>query len=76
MPEFVLDASALLALLNAEPGAELVSEALPHAAISTINLSEVVAKLVEAGMPEDAIRVALSTLPLIIMPFDLDQAFE
>ena len=76
MPEAVLDASALLALLNAEPGAELVSEALPHAAISTINLSEVVAKLVEAGMPEDAIRDALSTLPLTIIPFDLDQAFE
>lgn len=29
MAEVVLDASALLALLNAEPGAEVVADALP-----------------------------------------------
>ena len=76
MAEVVLDASALLALLNAEPGAELVAEALPGAAISAVNLSEVVAKLSDAGMPERAIRQALQPLGLDIVPFDEEQAYE
>ncbi len=75
MPEVVLDASALLALLNREPGAELVAAALPSAAVSTLNLSEEVAKLAEAGVPEEAIRVALQGLPLEVVPFDQEQAY-
>jgi PIN domain nuclease of toxin-antitoxin system len=35
----VLDASALLALINAEPGGETVAAALPDAAISVVNLT-------------------------------------
>ena len=76
MPEVVLDASALLALLNAETGSELVAEALPVATISTVNLSEVVAKLADAGMPDEAIREALQGLHLDADPFDLEQAYE
>ncbi|MBI2872580.1 MAG: type II toxin-antitoxin system VapC family toxin [Chloroflexi bacterium] len=76
MPEAVLDASALLALLNAEPGAEVVAAALPQAAISAVNLSEVVAKLADAGMPEAAVREALQGLALDVVPFDTDQAYE
>ena len=76
MPEVVLDASALLALLTAEPGADLVAGALPQAAISALNLSEVVAELTEAGMPEGAIRDTLQALPFRVVPFDLEQAYE
>lgn len=76
MPEVVLDASALLALLNAEQGAELVAEALPEAAISAVNLSEVVAKLAEAGMPAGAIRQAMRGLGLEVIPFDEEQAYQ
>ncbi len=76
MAEVVLDASALLALLNGEPGADLVAAALPRAAISALNLSEVVAKLAEAGMPETAIREALQGLQLDVVPFDVEQAYE
>ena len=45
----VLDASALLALLLAEPGAARVAALLPDATVSAVNLSEVVAKLAEHG---------------------------
>ena len=76
MAEVVLDASALLALLNAEPGAEHVAEVLPQAAISAVNLSEVVAKLADAGMPDQAIRDALQGLPLDVVPFDTEQAYQ
>src|SRR5687767_6047166 len=39
--EVILDASALLAYLENEPGAEKVSHCLPGAGMSTVNLSEV-----------------------------------
>jgi PIN domain nuclease of toxin-antitoxin system len=46
----VLDASALLALLFAEPGAERVADVIAqNAVISTVNLSEVAALLVRRG---------------------------
>jgi PIN domain nuclease of toxin-antitoxin system len=76
VPEIVIDASALLTLLNAEPGADVVAEALPGGVISAVNLSEVVAKLSEAGMPEKAIRQALQPLGLEIVPFDEEQAYH
>jgi len=76
MPEVVLDASALLALLNAEPGADMVAKFIPGAAISAVNLSEVVGKLCSAGMPEKAIRHALQGLGLEVMPFDEEQAYR
>lgn len=46
----VLDASALLALLQAEPGSDRVAQALPHAAMSVANLAEVAAKHVDLGL--------------------------
>jgi ribonuclease VapC len=50
----VLDASALLALLNEEPGAEkLTPELLRDATASTVNLAEVHSKLVEQGGDTD-----------------------
>lgn len=49
-PASILDASALLALLQDEPGAPAVVEAIEAgAAISTVNFSEVLAKLTERG---------------------------
>lgn len=76
MPEAVIDASALLALLNDEPGADVVAEALPQVVISAVNLSEVVAKLCDAGMPEKAIHQALQPLGIEIVPFDEEQAYQ
>lgn len=58
----VLDASALLALLNGEPGAEkLTPQLLSTAASSTVNLAEVQAKLVDRGLdPADAWEATLT----------------
>ena len=70
----VMDSSAVLALLNVEVGAEVVRDAISEAAISAVNLSEVVAKLAERGMPGSAITEALEELGLEIIPFDADQA--
>jgi PIN domain nuclease of toxin-antitoxin system len=72
----VLDASALLALLLAEPGAARVAALLPDAVASAVNLSEVVAKLAEHGMPAGAIRAAIEGLRLTVRDFDAQAAVE
>ena len=51
----VLDASALLAVLNDESGAEAVRAALSVSIISTVNLAEVYSKAAERGL--DRVRV-------------------
>lgn len=52
MSRVVLDASAVLALLNSEPGTDkLTPELLSNAICSTVNLAEVLTKLVSAGGP-------------------------
>ena len=53
MSRHVLDASAILALLNQEPGAAQIASVLATGAavMSTVNFSEVVAKLRDARMP-------------------------
>ena len=76
MARVVLDASAILALLNGEPGSRVVEESLAEAAVSAVNLSEVVAKLSERGMPESAIRIALDGLGLEVHPFDTTAAYS
>ncbi|HEY5382856.1 MAG TPA: type II toxin-antitoxin system VapC family toxin [Acidobacteriaceae bacterium] len=49
MSETVLDASALLALLDSEPGADRVHAAVASALISTVNLAEVYSNLADRG---------------------------
>ena len=71
---FVLDASALLCLLQEEDGAERVVLALPRASISAVNLSEVYAKLSEVGGSEARIAQAIDGLHLRVVPFDDVQA--
>jgi PIN domain nuclease of toxin-antitoxin system len=54
MNEVVLDASAILALLQSERGAEkLTDEILENAVASTVNLAEVQGKLVKSGFSGD-----------------------
>ena len=70
----VLDASALLALLNAEPGAGTVERALPEAVISAVNLSETVAKLTDIGVPEAEAWQAAADLVPVVVDFDAEAA--
>ena len=64
---YILDASALLAVMLGESGADAVHAVLDRAKIGAVNLSEVVAKLQERGVPDDAIDQSLA---------DLDQALN
>ena len=72
----VLDASALLALLNAEEGAALVAEHVTsgRAVMSSVNYAEVASKLSDHGLPEEAIREALESLSLRVIAFSESHA--
>jgi ribonuclease VapC len=71
----VLDASAVLALINAEPGFEkLTPELLDDAVSSTVNLAEVQGKLVSRGWTSnEAWEDAMSPVHEAV-PFDEHQA--
>jgi PIN domain nuclease of toxin-antitoxin system len=75
MNEVVLDASAMLALLQNERGEEKLTDDLLEVAIaSTVNLAEVQSKLVKKGYdPEDAWEDAL-LLVTSAEPFTSEQA--
>jgi PIN domain nuclease of toxin-antitoxin system len=63
----VLDASALLALINDEPGSEVVAAALPEAAITIVNLTEAVTKMIDIGIPaRDAWTEAADLVPTVV----------
>src|SRR2546427_764624 len=64
MSSIVLDASALLAIVNSEPGADkLTPQLLSTATSSTVNLAEVQTKLVGRGLsPRDAWDATLSPI--------------
>ncbi len=74
MPSAVLDASAVLALLLGEPGAESVRPHLVDGCLSAVNYSEVLARLAaRCGSLDEAKRwVDRHHLPII--PFDANQA--
>ena len=70
MTDVVLDSSAVLARIWREPGFERVDAIIDGARISSVNIAEVVQKLVERGGDEVAVRQILETLPCRTEVFD------
>jgi PIN domain nuclease of toxin-antitoxin system len=66
----VLDASALLALLNSEPGADIVAAALHDAAISAVSYSEILKKTIERNGSPERVANIIRDLAVAIVPFD------
>ncbi len=62
--EFVLDASAVLSILLAEPGHDRVSQMVDRSRIHAVNLAEVIGRLVRSGMPADRAVATLRGLYL------------
>jgi len=71
----VLDASAVLALLNQEPGYRTVLEAIDDSAMSAVNYCEVIGKLVDAGLSDPNAKTAVDLLNIQIVDFDEELAF-
>jgi ribonuclease VapC len=72
---FLLDASALLALLNDEPGGSSVEQYLSDAVVLSVNLEEVVGTLIREGMPAEAVEHAVAPLALPVAPFTEEMAW-
>jgi ribonuclease VapC len=72
--EAVLDASALLASLRNEPGAQEVAAVLRMSCISAVNLAETISKMVEYGKPLEDVGYQIDRLRIPVIPFDAEQA--
>ena len=72
----VWDASALLLLLQREPGWRELAPRLADGVMGSVNLSEVAAKLMGSGGAPDATREVLGELPLEIHDFTASLAYR
>lgn len=70
----VLDASALLAYLQDEPGADQVGEALDGALVCAVNWTEVVQKSLQRGIDVSGMRQELSSIGVSVESFTPEQA--
>jgi PIN domain nuclease of toxin-antitoxin system len=69
----VVDASAVLALLHGEDGADVVADVLTRtAAISLVNWAEVLSKVAEAGGDAAALQDALQRVGFLDGPLRLE----
>lgn len=73
-PSWVLDSSALLALLQNEPGAGVVRPAVDGAVISSVNWSEVVQKSLASGTEATGLLEGFEAAGLTVLPFDAEDA--
>lgn len=70
MADVVLDASAVLARIWLEPGFERVAAVIDGACVSSVNVAEVVQKLVDRGVDDAAISEIMVGLTCRIEVFD------
>jgi len=71
----VLDASAVLALIRGEPGGDKVALHIGRAAISAVNLHEVIKDLFLSELDEPTAREVLGELRLDVRAHDIDAAY-
>ena len=76
MPTSVLDASALLALLLDEHGSTVVRPLLADAAMSTVNLAEVVGHFTRHGATAEQTEQILGPLPIEYFSLDFGLALD
>jgi len=76
MAEAVLDASAVLAVINAEEGSQKLRPLLAEALLSAVNFAEIAARLADLGMPTERIAEAIGLLGVEVVPFTAAQALS
>jgi PIN domain nuclease of toxin-antitoxin system len=74
MAEAVLDASAILALVRKESGGDSVEQIISRSIVSTVNVSEAIAKLVQKGVGPEIAEEIVFGLPFETADFDRSMA--
>ncbi len=74
MRSCVLDASALVAFLLDEPGAESVAPYLRAGLISSVNYTETLTRFLDLGKPLADAVIAIGRLEVAVVPHDADLA--
>jgi ribonuclease VapC len=74
MSDCVLDASAVLAVLLKEPGADIVRPHLPGAMISSVNVAEVINRRLKNGESLERNAQVVGSLQMRIVNFNFEQA--
>lgn len=72
--KYVLDASAVLSVLQNEQGREKVEPILDQAVIGRVNVTEVLTTLINKGMPLSDAIAAFHALDLQVLEFDQNQS--
>jgi ribonuclease VapC len=73
----VLDASALLALFNDEPGAQAVLDALAgDCLVSAVNQTEVLTKLLDKGLSKAEAISVMESVEIQVLAFDASQSLD
>ena len=70
----IVDASAVLAILRDEPGAEMAAAHAKNGLISAVNLAEILSKASDFGMNLEAVRRHVDRLEIAVEPFSSRQA--
>lgn len=70
MTEYVLDASALLAVAREEPGGDVVQRVMGRSRMSAVNASEALMRGAEKGIPIEAMQDLLDSSGIDLVPFD------
>ncbi len=70
----VIDASAMLAFLNREVGHDVVRGKLPNACMSTVNLAEVLQKIVDKPKEQRMLDAVIANLRIDVVDFDRKHA--
>lgn len=70
----VLDASALMAVIRGESGADRVAAILSRAVVGAVNQAEVLTKLVSAGLEEPLAWWHIAEINCVSVPFDEELA--
>lgn len=73
MAAVMFDASAILALLRDQPGAEAVARHIGDGMISAVNFQEVIKELLRRGILNDAVLDLLDALHLDIRPHGTEE---
>lgn len=71
---FVLDSSAILAMIFDEPGADAVLAQCPGGLLSAVNLDEILHKVARRGMDPLSVEEYLAEAGVTVVPFDHVQA--